>query len=626
MVKTRKYMNINTLIFIFFSLISIGFYFVPLSGQGGLTENIHVTAEIDTYQAFEGRPLRGNITITHDVQDRIDESSFRLEDKPVKVDLVKTVRFSTTGTFVMAIYHFNLPAQPPGLYMLPVLSVKVGNNVYQSIPSSYEVRTGSGAATSASTSTSTTNDIPDSTAPPTLTLKSSVDGPTPIYPGQKAWFRYRFYFTGNIELVKEDLPLLEAAGFAKVGEKLIKESEEMGISIREVAQQVQAISPGIFSFPASFVEGYGYQENTLKQRTYIQPKVTSKTDPITITVLAFPTKGKPVTFNGALGTFIIETHLLTPPKVAVDDKMQLAIDISGDGDLATASLPDLTQAGFKQLFRLSDLPPASQINGNIKRFIIEIYPLSTAIQEIPSVPFSYFDPLANHYETVYSPPIPIIVTSGHAVTPQAPSAPSQSQPQQPKQIPPPPAVQKVPITPQIPSQLPVPTQPTPSPATKANTTEPQVFKPGLVEIKGNVILTSSDLQNLPFGTWNVFWIIPLGISLLIFQIILKKKLEERRLQVHPVLSADVFTEAMRMGVGNPLFFQTLDKAFMLRLVEHGLLNDPNTVPEDLPKTGIVGEVRSFLYSIEEKRFTGDQLSTETIVAQAKKLFEKIKNE
>lgn len=582
-------------------------------GEVGIGD-VSVTAEIDLYKAYEGQQLQGTVSVTHKVNSKIDDSSFHLEDAPLKVEPIKKVNFSAGANLEMSIYHFVLPAKPQGLYVLPSISVKVDGKTIKSIPSSYEVKplvtnyySPSYSYTPSYTPNSNTSGSPQLPPnlppvirpiqnPATLELKTSIDGLNPIYPGQTAWFTYRFIYNGNIALSKEQLPLLDASGFEKIGDKRTREYEDSGLSVTEVAQQVKALKPGTYVFPKSFIEGYAYVDNALGERTNLEPKLHSETAPISIEVLDFP-PGRPATFNGAIGQFTIETTLLTPPVAAPDEDMKLAIDIAGTGELGPIQMPDLSKAGFKQLFRLSDLPTLGEITGNTKRFIVTLEPLSTSVKNIPSIPFSYFDPLAGVYNTVSSNPIPITVKE--IQQPSSPPAAIQPQAQ--------------------------PTEVVPSTSTPQTNIPEQIqtYTPKAVPIEGNINMSTSDLHNILFGTWNTLWIIPLGAAFLFFLVGLKKYLNELKSRIPTKTSRDYFEAALNSSTDAPTFYNNLNSAFLLRLKEKGYIANQNVMPEKLPDSGIEGEVRAFLYSIEEQRFTGKKLDSNEVVKQAKELFAKI---
>lgn len=553
-------------------------------GQGYETP-VKITAEIDLYKTYENHPLQGTITITHNAKLPIDESSFKMEGSPLKVEAIKTVKVSPNDPIQLSLYKFLLPGKPRGLYVLPEISVSVGGQVYHSIQTTYEV-TGAEASPVQNTAA--------------LRLDASVEGATPLYPGQRVNLVYRFYYTGDIELTDENLPLLEAKGFQKIGDKKIKDSVEGSFSVQEITQEVQATEPGNYTFPASAIEGYAYQDDILGKRNYQQPKLRAEAPAITVTVLPFPTTGKPASFNGAVGEYTIRTSLLTPPTVTVDDKMQLAIDISGDGVFSTIPLPNLDSLSHG-LFRLSDLPPVGEVQGNIKRFTVELYPLSTAITEIPSIEFSFYDPLIDKYSTIHSDPISIKVVPKRERGTQESKGGLQKEPQGAEQHPSSEGKQD-----------------------RSKAFQEALAQPAPIEIEANYPLAQSDLRSLYFGTWSVWWLIPFGILLLLLQYFLKDYLIKKRSEVKPKTSEELFQELQKAPPNTPQFYELLNKSFLLRLKERGYIPSSNISPEQLPEKGPTGQVRTFLFNLEQKRFASkEEIPTEQLLQQAKLLFREI---
>ncbi|WP_206973100.1 hypothetical protein, partial [Vibrio parahaemolyticus] len=76
------------------------------------------------------------------------------------------------------------------------------------------------------------------------------------------------------------------------------------------------------------------------------------------------------------------------------------------------SLPNIRrQPGFDGFFQMSDLPAVGVLTdqGDAKRFLVMMRPLTEAITQIPGVEFSFFNPENETYSTLQSPPIPIKV-------------------------------------------------------------------------------------------------------------------------------------------------------------------------------------------------------------------------
>lgn len=578
------------------------------------TSTPKVTAEIDLYKTFANHPIQGTISVTHNNNVPVDASSFRMDGNPLKVVATKTVKLSPNNPLEISFYRFTLPGKPQGLYVLPEISVSVGGKVYRSFQTTYEV---TGAEPRAIADVAT------------LRMEASVEGATPLYPGQRARFIYRFYFTGNIELMTEFLPLLEATGFLKIGDKQIIDFVEGGVSVEEAVQEVQAIKPGDFQFPASYIEGYAYHEDIMQKRIYQQMKLRAETQPMTVTVAAFPEVGKPPSFNGAVGQYTMQASLLTRGEITVDNKIELAIDITGTGELSTVLLPDLKTV-LQGALRLSDLPSVGEVKGQTKRFIVELYPLSTAIAEIPSIEFSFFDPQNNRYTTIQSIPIPIKVVPAAKKTKKTSAEKEPAPLREPlpaKETPSPPAKEKAPTKESVPIKESAPAKEDSQAKIQEQMHPLQTFlsQPEAIEIEGNYPLTSSNLRPLVFGTWGVFWLIPLGILLILLQLGYQQYVMQQKKIVKPKSSEQVFQELLQTPPKTPKFYQLLNQAFLMRLVEKGELKSADLPPEQLSKEGVQGSVRAFLCDVEQKRFAGkEEGSVENLLKEAYNLFKRLR--
>lgn len=574
------------------------FLLLFLSFHGFVFGQVDITAGIDGAKGVENIPLNGTISISHKKSDPIDIGSFRLKGKPFKVELIKEVPVNNDGSYIISIFHFEIPGQEAGLYYLPGISVKVGHQDYQSISSTYEVM----SATSKKQSMYPSQNV-ELASNVELKLEARMDGPVLLYPQQYFSFVYRFYFNGDIELTKEELPLLNGKGFKKIGDKVVKNIQEGNWNVQEIFQKFQAISPGEYSFPASFVEGYAYYEDPiLKKKTYIKPKLHAEANPITVNVLAFPERGKPKSFQGAVGQFTVQSTLLTPATVQVGEKMRLAIDIfSRDAFLESVQLPDIHQLpGIKGLFRLSDLPSVGSIKDNTKRFIIEIFPLTNSIKEIPKIEFSYFDPLANQYETIVTNPIPITVISKidtdrkkEIETPV--NVQESSEPKETLNLEPPP--------PQ--PEMKIPTAPIEIESIEKDVSEVNEFESF-------------------FGTWMLLWIIPFGILAILIQIAILHSLKNRKKMDKTIQSTEIWKEALEQPYPSSQFYNLLNKAFILKLYENKIISQPDINIEEIPNEGMAGEAKTLLLKFQEQRFSNTKpYSDEELLKQSKELFNRL---
>lgn len=545
-------------------------------------QEVKVAAEIEGKGTI-GMPVNGTITVTHDQSLEVDIHSFRLGDKLIEVEFLKDVKLSPNITLIISIYNFSIEPQPPGLHILPEVSVTVGGKVYRSIPSTYEVD-----------EEEAPTQLPTGGPSVMLRFETIVDGDTTIYPGQRINIGYRFIFNYSIDLTREEIPLLEAKGFRKIGGKETKEYTQANLNYLEITQMIEALEPGEYSFELGVIQGRAYRAGRFGQKEYARSESRAESSPVTIHVLPFPEQGKPPSFNGALGeSLTFDLSLLTPDEVAVGDKSVLFIKITGKGELASLPMPEVCcQPGFSGFFRISDLPPIEELFGSTKTFKVEMRPLNDTIKEIPSLEFSYFNPKDKSYIALQSAPIPIKVT---------------------------PLKTKLTI-----EQRRALFGPEGIPKEELEEEAERMPRPEAIEIEGSLPLTSSDLENKTFGTWWVLLIIPFGIGAVLLQIQMRRYVQKRKQMVKKKRSKDLFQEALQEKPGSSIFFHLLNQAFLLRLVERGDIASVEISLEKLPEKGATGKVRAFLRKIEEKRFSGkEEEFGEKFLQDARKLFKEL---
>ena len=575
---------------------------LPLQGQAAW-QDVLVSTAIDQQNIIEDQPVKVLISITHNQSAKVDIASFRLGGKKAEIKFLQDVKISAANPLVISQYTLNLLGQPPGLYELPEVSVNVGGKVYTSVASTYQVEAKRISAPPPSPAAPAPMPAPPTAikapvAPPpssnakknTLQLKLDLNGIRTLYPGQRFTVTYKYIFNDNIELSVEKLSLLETTDFLQIGTKSEKTYEQGDFSVQQISQTFEAVKPGEYKFEPSVIEGYVYRTDAFGKRTYVQPALRAEAPGMTLTVKPFPEKGKPTSFNGAIGPFDNFTATLkSPQNMNVGDKIDLEITIGGSGQLDNAHLPELCcQPGFSGVFQLNDLPPSELIKGNSKVFTVQFRPLIANVKAIPSIEFSYFDPSTEQYGTLHSKPIPITVN---------PIAPSE---------------------PQTPSQ-PMPSEKQPSESWKAASHQLQE-----IEISGNMPMKASDLRNYIFGSWWVLFLIPLGIILILLQWSYRNYLQRQRSIVKPKESRDYLAEALRLDTSSGEFYQLLQKALMMRLAEKKLIKSSDINIDKLPQDGLTGEVRKALTKIEEMKYAGKKQDiNQANIQEAIKLFDKI---
>lgn len=128
-------------------------------------------------------------------------------------------------------------------------------------------------------------------------------------------------------------------------------------------------------------------------------------------VLPVPTSGRPVDYQGAVGVYRLEVRA-SKQNVSVGEPIPLELRIQGDGPLNVIQPPALDRVeSLTADFRVSSDPLAGTVEGNSKRFQTTIRPRDVNVNQIPPIPFSFFDPQKRQYITVYSDPIPLKVNA-----------------------------------------------------------------------------------------------------------------------------------------------------------------------------------------------------------------------
>jgi tetratricopeptide (TPR) repeat protein len=133
-------------------------------------------------------------------------------------------------------------------------------------------------------------------------------------------------------------------------------------------------------------------------------------------VVPVPTEGRPSDYRGAVGRYQIVTQA-TPLTVDAGDPITLNIGIEGTGPMELVQAPPLSDLQvLTDDFRIADQSLPGFARDSTKVFSTTIRPLREGIAKIPPIPFSFFDPEAERYETVFSDPIEITVNKSEVLS------------------------------------------------------------------------------------------------------------------------------------------------------------------------------------------------------------------
>ncbi len=534
-----------------------------------------VESSIDLFHNYANYPLTGTVTITHERSEKIDDSSFQFEGKPIDAVIVKEVPFSSQNTLV-TIYNFQLPAQAAGSYTLPPVSVKINGIPYQSNASPYEIKANPSGIFSPSPSTSTNRESKTST-PIIFQLDSIVQGPSNLHPGERTKLFYRISFNRSIDLSKSDLPFVHPEHFKKIGDVQIKEYQQGGLSIQELTQEIEAAEIGSFALGPSKIEGYVYTLNSAGEKVYSPTLLQAESSAITIQVTPFPKNQQPASFTEAFGTIDIEDELLSSSQASVGETLQLRIIVKGISNLNSFRLPLLAcQPGFSGFFQMNDLPPVGEVDekNQVKSFQVELRPMTTLATTIPSIEVSSYDQENNQYVIKTTKPIPIRIADAAGKNEQPPG-------------------HELPIFPSSHSfQWPEP-QLTPL---KLSESEPIEIGPNLSWI----------------NTCRVFWGFPFAALILSLQVWVKKN-RLTRPKPKSLKSVEMFKAASQHFPDPHHNIQLLENAFWLRLYEKELIVEGACHLEELPREGKIGEIRNFLGYLQSLQYGQKQPFDLTLV-------------
>lgn len=536
-----------------------------------------ISVELKKDTLYENSPIEGEVSIVHKKEEEINLKTARVDGKPIAIKFVREVN-SPEG--LKSTYNFLLEEKAGGLHILQPFSIEVGGTLLKSPQLTYEIK---GARAESKAVSQSSDDV-------IFKLEPFIDGKKIFYPRQRATFGYRLFFNQSIELRDQTLPLLDPPGFKKIGSEEVNNSRNNNIGIREMKQKVEADKPGVYTIAPSKVEGMPYEMTLFQTKEYLDKPVQATSPGMSIEIKAFPEKGRPPSFNGAIGQdlqFRVVTESFTD--VNVGDKVTFSLQISGDGEVENTPMPDLCcQPGFPGKFRQSDIPPAEIFKNGIKFFVIDMYPLSTSVKEIPSIEFSFFNPDSETYTALKSDPIPIKVR---------PTAEGLSELKE--------APQKEPST---------------------QTDWPELnAKPTKIDIETIFPLTPGDLESRFLGSLSALLILLLGpLAILVQMDYMQRVAKRKKGGVETAKPTDLWNDIDQLPDDSPDLSSKISKTLLLQLKEQGLIERSDISFRDLPNTGVASEIKDFLAKLEEERFSKfKKTDPKTMRLEGKKLFDKI---
>jgi BatD DUF11 like domain len=161
----------------------------------------------------------------------------------------------------------------------------------------------------------------------------------------------------------------------------------------------------------------------------IEKDVTLKSDDQEIEVRPLPTEDRPAGFTGAVGEFKFE-GVKIPSAWKTGEPQQISARLGGSGNFALMNAPQVTPQDAWKIYPGKDEFQAgdqASFSGS-KSFQFSAVPRKSGNQET-SLSFSYFDPVAEKYRTLTTPPQKIEVTGKDMVDDEPVAAPATKEPE-----------------------------------------------------------------------------------------------------------------------------------------------------------------------------------------------------
>jgi len=157
-----------------------------------------------------------------------------------------------------------------------------------------------------------------------------------------------------------------------------------------------------------------FNDDFFNTMAYKDVPVKLKSAPVKITVLPLPEKGKPVDFGNAVGNFTVNASV-DKTNLTTDDALTYILRINGSGNLKLIQAPKLNLPNGLSTYDPVVVDTITGRTTTITGSKIITYTISPNVPgdyEIPSVPFSYYNPETNSYVTLNTAPVKLRVTKG----------------------------------------------------------------------------------------------------------------------------------------------------------------------------------------------------------------------
>ncbi|MCK4257973.1 MAG: protein BatD [Halanaerobiales bacterium] len=249
-----------------------------------------------------------------------------------------------------------------------------------------------------------------------------------IYLNEEIPIMINFYYHKDLELSNIYYPELESSNF--LIQPFSEPEKNMTLingqyfnfipfktTIRPISRGDYKIGPVVLKTEVAIPRRNNYNGfNSFFGNNYDIYPFNVLSDEINIQIMDYPKEEKPLDFNGAVGRFKMDVTA-TPEKVKVGEPITIKMKVTGEGSLNTVSAPIIEEnSDFKyynpQVLTTKD---GDSYQAAVKIFEQVIIP-TNAVNTLPKISFSYFDPFEEKYHTLEAGPLSIkVMGSGESV-------------------------------------------------------------------------------------------------------------------------------------------------------------------------------------------------------------------
>jgi hypothetical protein len=400
-------------------------FFVCLAALCSTALQVHANGTVDASLSHHSFPLERGARLTITVSGAGNSAAIELPE-------IRNIRFhnpskrsqrsiGTGGVFSSISHSYIVQALVPGNYTIPPILITAGGQTYNTKPINFEV-TGAGQQNSGQ------SDNTDRTIEDAVFFRITETGSH--YPGEIVPITIQAYFSQEYRADSISLPAIRGDGVVmpELHDKPVQTQESVGGRMYSVLTWETSLSgikvgkhPITFTLDASLlipskrrsVSPFGgsspFEDSVFDSffGNYQRRPVSVVSPEIVFNVLPLPTDNRPENFTGAIGDFQLKAAV-NPVVVEVGEPLTLSMEISGRGNFDRVEAPVFPDSpDWKKYSPTSNFSEQGHSYSGTKFFEQAIVAKSDAIEQIPSLSFSYFDPQRQSYVTRTSDPIAI---------------------------------------------------------------------------------------------------------------------------------------------------------------------------------------------------------------------------